>query len=368
MTDTFETVMYLDVTGELLSISNADGEVRAITKNSAMAGLASIACKTGPIKGERFATIGATIKDALAPPVAAPAPGARIALVIASAGNPESAYFVDELSVKPVVSKELTEVWALLVFAKDIPRTPGSRASWERYFVNRKDNLFGNDAAIDVDRTGKALKTVEGVLDMVAVPKGSVAERMAGMACKTASLPGQRLATVSDAIDHAYPPPPPPPADPFTVGSKTPPGPTTKTGLVRIGSAANSVWYIDDQTFDPVPNGVGVVGWVLRVLTKPDPAFPGASAVWLRYHFACGGRVELGALGPHSGVLAKVEIDQTGKTRKTTASNEDEAGLRPIIEGSIAENMSKAACYVDYPNIAPQLTVAAAIKDAAKPH
>ena len=124
MTDRFETVMYLDVTGELLSISNADGEVRAITKNSAMAGLASIACKTGPIKGERFATIGAAIEDALAPPVAAPAPGTRLALVNASARNPDSTYYIDELSVKPSNSKGLTEVWALQVFAKDISRSP----------------------------------------------------------------------------------------------------------------------------------------------------------------------------------------------------------------------------------------------------
>ena len=109
------------------------------------------------------------------------------------------------------------------------------------------------------------------------------------------------------------------------------------------------------------------MGWVLRVITKPDPAFPGASAVWLRYHFACGARVELGGIGPHGGVMAKVEIDQTGKTRKTTASSEDEAALRPLVEGSIAEKMAKTACYVEYPNITAQLTVAAAIKDAAKP-
>ncbi len=368
MTDTFETVMYLDVTGELLSIANADGEVRAITKNSAMAGLASIACKTAPIKGERFATIGAAIKDALAPaPVAVAAPGPRVALVNISASNADSIYYIDELSAKPADKKGLIEIWALHVFAKDAPRTPGARATWERYFVNCKDKLYSNEAALDLDRTGKLLKTWDGDHDILAVPKASVAEGMSSIACKTASFPGERLTTVGEAITAAYPPPPPPPADPFTVGSKTPPGPATRTELLRIGSAANSVWYLDDQTFDPVPNGVGVVGWVLRVLTKPDPAFPGASAVWLRYHFACGGRVELGALGPHSGVLTRVEIDQTGKTRKTTASNEDEAGLRPIIEGSIAEKMSKAACYVDYPDIAPQLTVAAAIKDAAKP-
>lgn len=367
MTDSYETVMYLDVTGELLSLADAGSKVMAITKGSAMAGLASIACKTGPIKGERFATIGAAIEDALAPPVAAPARGTRLALVNASARNPDSTFYIDELSVKPSNSRGLTEVWVLQVFAKDISRSPGSRASWERYFVNCKDNLFGNNAAIDVDRTGKPLKTVESALDMLAVPKGSVAEWMTSTACKTASLSGQRLTTISDAIDYAYPPPPPPPADPFTVGSKTPPGPTIKTELFRIGSVANSVWYVDAETFDPVPNSVAVVGWVLRVFTKPDSAFPGSSAVWLRYHFGCGGNIDLGDVGLHSGILTKVEIDQTGKTRKTTTSNEDEAALRPIIEGTILEKLASTACYVDYPNTAPQVTAAAAIKDAAKP-
>ena len=77
--------------------------------------------------------------------------------------------------------------------------------------------------------------------------------------------------------------------------------------------------------------------------------------------------IDLGEVGLHSGVLTKVEIDATGKTRKTVVSNEDEAALRPTIEGSMAEKLARTTCYFEYPNIAPQVTVAAAIKDAARP-
>ncbi len=79
------------------------------------------------------------------------------------------------------------------------------------------------------------------------------AEGKSSIACKTASFPGERLTTVGEAITAAYPPP----ADPFTVASKTPPGPSTKTLLFRIGTAANSVWYVDEETFDPAPTRRG---------------------------------------------------------------------------------------------------------------
>lgn len=369
-----KTHVAVDKTGnELKTYPYLGGEMLPASKTSVAALIIGGACQPGSLKGERFTTIAAAIADGLtrtpatskpATSLAAPSPGTRMALVKVSASNPEYADYADELSVKPSQSKGLVEIWALQVFGKDIPRTPGARAMWGRYFVNCKDNLYSIEAGMDVDQTGTLLKTLEVNHEVLAVPKGSAAEEMAGIACKTASPKGQRLTTVSEAITDAYPPPP---ADPFTVGSKMPPGPATKTRLLRIGTAANSVWYVDEETFDPAPNSPTVVGWVLRVLTKADPAFPGSDAVWLRYHFGCGGPIELTGLMAHGGVLAKVEIDQTGKTRKATTSNADEAALRPIIEGSIAEKMSKTACYVDHPNTASQLTVAAAIKDAAKP-
>ncbi len=68
-----------------------------------------------------------------------------------------------------------------------------------------------------------------------------------------------------------------------------------------------------------------------------------------------------------SGVLTRVEIDQTGKAGKTTASHTQDAALRLNTQGSIAEKVARTAFCVDYPKITPQLTVAAAIKDAAKP-
>lgn len=371
----FETIIELDQTGEMITIRDAGGETKPTELGSIKNVIAGMACNPATFKTERVKTTAAAIKAELpAAPAAKPAtsaavtaPGPRLSLINVSAKNPEFTFYIEELSVKPSGKNELREIWALHVYAKDVPHTPGARASWEKYLINCTDNLYTNDAVIDVDSAGKTVKTWNGDQQTLPVPKGSVAESMVEIACKKGSPRGQGLTSVADAITFAYPPPPPPPGDPTKVGSKTPPGPAAKTRLFRIGNAANSVWYVDDQTFDPVPNSVAVVGWVLRVLTKPDPAFPGSSAVWLRYHFGCGGNIDLGDVGLHSGVLTKVEIDQTGKTRKTIVSNDDEAALRPTIEGSMAEKLARTTCYFEYPDIAPQVTVAAAIKDAAKP-
>ena len=365
---TFETVVELDQTGEMLTIRDAGGVTKPLTGGSIADVIVGMACNPATFTSERHKTPAAAIKAALGSAAAAskPAasvvvtpPGPSLALVNVSADlHGESTYYIDEQSVKPAGKNSPAEIWAFHVFKNEIPRTPGARAAWERYFVDCKGKTYSNESWADVDTKGKILKTWDGNHKAETAAKGSVAEWLVAVACKTEPLRGLRLTTIEDAIMVAYPPPP---ADPNTVGSKTPPGPATKTQLFRIGNVASSVWYVDAETFDPVPNAVAVVGWVLRVLTKPDPAFPGSSAVWLRYHFGCDSPSGSG------GVLTKVEIDQTGKTRKTTASNAEDAALRPITEGTILEKLARTACYVDYPNIAPQLTVAAAIKDAAKP-
>ncbi|MEQ1609632.1 MAG: hypothetical protein ABL956_11790 [Hyphomonadaceae bacterium] len=99
---------------------------------------------------------------------------------------------------------------------------------------------------------------------------------------------------------------------------------------------------------------------MLRVFTKPDQAFLGASAVWTRYHFNCN-------YPRQAGILARVVIDKAGKIVEETPAKQDESELRMAIYDSMSQETAATVCTFDPPKDVRHSTLGAAITDAAKP-
>ncbi len=113
-------------------------------------------------------------------------------------------FYVDEASRKVTAQKDVTTIWSLTAYADGKPPVAGVAAMWVEYQVNCKQSSFELTLYFSLDRQAKMLKISVGDVSGK-LTKGSVAEVVAGIACKPAPpFNGPRFPSAKAAIADAF--------------------------------------------------------------------------------------------------------------------------------------------------------------------
>jgi tetratricopeptide (TPR) repeat protein len=182
--------------------------------------------ETGELRGDILKKIvacgdGAPGTAASAAPAAKATPqGNKTITVPGTGGNPVAlarvasgtgatrVYYLDELSRKPTGDPTIVSIWMLTVFPGGDTqlKRPDTMARWVEYLINCANGSIELNVAVDLDRKANPL-SAQSVNIREQPGKGTVGERVTGIACQTgAPLGGPRVTSTAAAMAAALKP------------------------------------------------------------------------------------------------------------------------------------------------------------------